>query len=85
LPQPGVTPEEQRRLQEIEAAHLSKLFTATAIRVAAPPVPASASAAPGAISVGAAARRHSLTISEHFIDGEIGLTQSQNLDFRTFM
>jgi type IV secretion system protein TrbI len=35
LPQPGVTPEEQRRLQEIEAARLSKLFAATAIRVAA--------------------------------------------------
>jgi len=35
MPQPGVTPEEQRRLQEIEAARLSKLFAATAIRVAA--------------------------------------------------
>lgn len=29
MPQPGVTPEEQRRLQEIEAARLSKLFAAT--------------------------------------------------------
>ena len=35
LPQPGITPEEQRRLQEIEAARLSKLFAATAIRTAA--------------------------------------------------
>jgi type IV secretion system protein VirB10 len=47
LPQPGVTPEEQRRLQEIEAARLGKLFAATAIRVASPAVPASATAAPG--------------------------------------
>lgn len=47
LPQPGVTPEEQRRLQEIEAARLSKLFTATAIRVPSPATPASAPAAPG--------------------------------------
>lgn len=47
LPQPGVTPEEQRRLQEIEAARLSKLFTATAIRVASPVTPASAPAAQG--------------------------------------
>lgn len=35
LPQPGVTPEEQRRLQEIEAARLSKLFAATGVRTAA--------------------------------------------------
>ncbi len=47
LPQPGVTPEEQRRLQEIEAARLSKLFAATAIRVASPITPASATAVPG--------------------------------------
>lgn len=47
LPQPGVTPEEQRRLQEIEAARLSKLFTATAIRVASPVTLASATVAPG--------------------------------------
>ena len=32
LPQPGVTPEEQRRLQEIEAARLSKLFASTEFR-----------------------------------------------------
>jgi type IV secretion system protein VirB10 len=31
-----MTPEEQRRLQEIEAARLSKLFAATAIRVSTP-------------------------------------------------
>jgi type IV secretion system protein VirB10 len=47
LPQPGITPEEQRRLQEIEAARLSKLFAATAIRIASPVTPASATAAPG--------------------------------------
>jgi type IV secretion system protein VirB10 len=47
LPQPGVTAEEQRRLQEIEAARLSKLFAATAIRVAAPLAPAAANATPG--------------------------------------
>jgi type IV secretion system protein VirB10 len=47
LPQPGVTPEEQRRLQEIETARLSKLFAATAIRVASPVVPTSAHATPG--------------------------------------
>jgi type IV secretion system protein VirB10 len=47
LPQPGMTPEEQRRLQEIEAARLSKLFAATAIRVSSPIAPATASAAPG--------------------------------------
>jgi type IV secretion system protein VirB10 len=46
LPQPGMTPEEQRRLQEIEAARLSKLFTATAIRVPTPVAPAFASTAP---------------------------------------
>jgi type IV secretion system protein VirB10 len=45
LPQPGITPEEQRRLQEIEAARLSKLFAATAIRTA-PPTPVAASTAP---------------------------------------
>ena len=43
LPQPGVTPEEQRRLQEIEAARLSKLFASTETRAApsrpAPTVP----------------------------------------------
>jgi type IV secretion system protein TrbI len=47
LPQPGITPEEQRRLQEIEAARLSKLFTATAIRVAASVTPATTSPTPG--------------------------------------
>ena len=46
LPQPGLTPEEQRRLQEIEAARLSKLFAATAIRVSAPHAPAALSTAP---------------------------------------
>jgi type IV secretion system protein VirB10 len=40
LPQPGMTPEEQRRLQEIEAARLSKLFATTAIRVPTPVAPA---------------------------------------------
>jgi type IV secretion system protein VirB10 len=34
LPQPGLTQEEQRRLQEIEAARLSKLFATTAVRTA---------------------------------------------------
>ena len=47
LPQPGMTPEEQRRLQEIEAARLSKLFAATAIRVSAPVTPTAASPVPG--------------------------------------
>jgi type IV secretion system protein VirB10 len=47
LPQPGMTPEEQRRLQEVEAARLSKLFAATAIRVSAPVVPTAASPMPG--------------------------------------
>jgi type IV secretion system protein VirB10 len=47
LPQPGITPEEQRRLQEIEAARLSKLFAATAVRVAAPVQPISANAGAG--------------------------------------
>lgn len=47
LPQPGITPEEQRRLQEIEAARLSKLFAATAIRVAASVAPATTSPTPG--------------------------------------
>ncbi|MEW6453853.1 MAG: TrbI/VirB10 family protein [Pseudomonadota bacterium] len=46
LPQPGMTPEEQRRLQEIEAARLSKLFAATAIRISAPIAPAVTSTAP---------------------------------------
>ena len=41
LPQPGVTPEEQRRLQEIEAARLSKLFASTEFR-ATPSLPATA-------------------------------------------
>ena len=43
LPQPGVTPEEQRRLQEIEAARLSKLFASTEFR-ATPSLPATAAA-----------------------------------------
>lgn len=47
LPQPGMTPEEQRRLQEIEAARLSKLFAATAIRVSVPVTAAAASPMPG--------------------------------------
>jgi type IV secretion system protein TrbI len=47
LPQPGITPEEQRRLQEIEAARLSKLFAATAIRVAASVTQATTSPTPG--------------------------------------
>ena len=38
LPQPGVTPEEQRRLQEIGAARLSKLFATTAVRTATTPI-----------------------------------------------
>ena len=46
LPQPGITPEEQRRLQEIEAARLSKLFAATAIRVSTPIAPAVTNMAP---------------------------------------
>lgn len=46
LPQPGISPEEQRRLQEIEAARLSKLFAATAIRTSLP-TPVAASTAPG--------------------------------------
>jgi type IV secretory pathway VirB10-like protein len=37
MPHPGMTPEEQRRLQEIEAARLSKLFAATQVRTATPP------------------------------------------------
>jgi type IV secretion system protein VirB10 len=40
LPQPGVTPEEQRRLQESEAARLSKLFASTETRAATPSLPA---------------------------------------------
>ena len=36
FPQPGLTPEEQRRLQEIEAARLSKLFATTETRAASP-------------------------------------------------
>ena len=36
MPAPGVSAEQQRRLQEIEAARLSKLFAATEIRSAAP-------------------------------------------------
>ena len=36
MPQPGTTPEEQRRLQEIEAARLSKLFASTQARAATP-------------------------------------------------
>jgi type IV secretion system protein VirB10 len=47
LPQPGITAEEQRRLQEIEAARLSKLFAATAIRVSASVTPATTSPTPG--------------------------------------
>ncbi|MGE0521619.1 MAG: TrbI/VirB10 family protein [Variibacter sp.] len=46
LPQPGITPEEQRRLQEIEAARLSKLFTSTEFRSHTPSLPATT--APGA-------------------------------------
>jgi type IV secretion system protein VirB10 len=46
MPQPGMTPEEQRRLQEIEAARLSKLFAATAIRTAAA-APVSPATTPG--------------------------------------
>jgi type IV secretion system protein VirB10 len=42
-----MTPEEQRRLQEIEAARLSKLFAATAIRVSVPVTAAAASPMPG--------------------------------------
>lgn len=45
LPQPGITSEEQRRLQEIEAARLSKLFTATATRT--PTLVAPATVNPG--------------------------------------
>jgi type IV secretion system protein TrbI len=49
LPQPGVTPEEQRRLQEIEAARLSKLFASTQFRAVMPslPPPATAGTTPG--------------------------------------
>ena len=49
LPQPGITPEEQRRLQEIEAARLSKLFASTEFRSATPALPATTahSATPG--------------------------------------
>lgn len=47
LPQPGITPEEQRRLQEIEAARLSKLFATTTIRVAPPVTPVNENTAPG--------------------------------------
>jgi type IV secretory pathway VirB10-like protein len=46
LPQPGMTPEEQRRLQEVEAARLSKLFAATAIRVSTPIAPSVTNIAP---------------------------------------
>jgi type IV secretory pathway VirB10-like protein len=49
LPQPGITPEEQRRLQEIEAARLSKLFASTEFRSRTPslPVPTASGATPG--------------------------------------
>lgn len=47
LPQPGVTPEEQRRLQEMEAARLSKLFAATAIRATSPAVTTVSNHTPG--------------------------------------
>lgn len=48
LPQPGITPEEQRRLQEIEAARLSKLFASTEFRATPSlPAPATPSATPG--------------------------------------
>ena len=47
MPQSGVTPEEQRRLQEIEAARLSKLFAATDSRGAAPLPSISPLAMPG--------------------------------------
>lgn len=47
MPQPGTTPEEQRRLQEIEAARLSKLFAPTQARAATPfPAVATAAASP---------------------------------------
>jgi type IV secretion system protein VirB10 len=53
LPQPGVTPEEQRRLQEIETARLSKLFASTETRATAPSVPAPTTpgAMPGTLAV----------------------------------
>jgi type IV secretion system protein VirB10 len=48
LPQPGVTPEEQRRLQEIEAARLSKLFASTEFRATpSQPAPTKPGATPG--------------------------------------
>lgn len=47
MPQPGVTPEEQRRLQEIEAARLSKLFAATDNRSVAPLPSIAPAAMPG--------------------------------------
>jgi type IV secretory pathway VirB10-like protein len=48
LPQPGVTPEEQRRLQEIEAARLSKLFASTEFRATpSQPAPIKPGATPG--------------------------------------
>lgn len=48
LPQPGVTPEEQRCLQEIEAARLSKLFASTEFRAApSQPAPTKPGATPG--------------------------------------
>lgn len=39
-PQPGISAEEQRRLQEIESARTSRLFSASEARVAAPAVAA---------------------------------------------
>ena len=48
LPQPGITPEEQRRLQEIEAARLSKLFASTEFRATpSQPAPIKPGATPG--------------------------------------
>jgi type IV secretion system protein VirB10 len=48
LPQPGVTTEEQRRLQEIEAARLSKLFASTEFRATpSQPAPTKPGATPG--------------------------------------
>lgn len=45
-PQPGISAEEQRRLQEIESARTSRLFSASEARVAAPAVAATPAEAP---------------------------------------
>ena len=48
LPQPGITSEEQRRLQEIETARLSKLFASTEFRaMPSLPAPSTAGTTPG--------------------------------------